>query len=91
MHLGLNFEALLDHARWLDLEGDVQVSDGVEVHPVPEFRVFGDVLPRPTHTGTPAQTLDANHAQDLCGRSSQVLTLSTVYVSIYTVYIEQEA
>ena len=44
---------------------DVQISDGGEVHSVPQLRVLGDVLPRSTHTSTPGQSLDVYHAQYL--------------------------
>lgn len=46
-------------------EPDVQISDGGEVHSVPQLRVLGDVLPRSTHTSTPGQSLDIYHAQYL--------------------------
>jgi len=46
-------------------EPDVQISDGGEVHSVPQLRVLGDVLPRSTHTSTPGQSLDVYHAQYL--------------------------
>ena len=46
-------------------EADVQMSDGGEVHSVPQLRVLGDVLPRSTHTSTPGQSLDVYHAQYL--------------------------
>ena len=46
-------------------EVDVQMSDGGEVHSVPQLRVLGDVLPRSTHTSTSGQSLDIYHAQYL--------------------------
>ena len=46
-------------------ETDVQMSDGGEIYSVPQLRVLGDMLPRPTHTSTPAQSLNVHHDQDL--------------------------